>query len=181
MTTATANTEILEHKAPPSLTSVPDLLRSWAASNGMRLSWQNRVPEHLSMCVGQGITPVTRQDLEKADGPEGKSLLECLEENRTSSLYWTAEGYVQRFDDVLCIQPEAEHQHWLEIHDRARKQREAMQGSAESLAEGIEEMLRQAGSTGPVITNVQSPTAAEQTLNRKLKEPINFGANDQSE
>lgn len=175
MTTATANAEILEHKAPPSHTSVPDLLVSWAASNGMRLSWQNRSSEHLSMCMGKGITPVTRQDLEQAKGPEEKSLLEALEEGRTTRLYWTEEGYVQRFDSVLCIQPESEHQEWREIHDRARRQREAMSGSAESLSESIEQMLRDAGSPGQVITNVQSPSIADQTLNRKLKEPVDFG------
>ncbi len=125
------NVQVQSRPAIPSETQLPDGLVGLFLSHGMRPSWQKNTAEMLSTYHGQGLKPVTRKMLEelgRADAEDGEESGFDQE-----SLFFTPEGYVQKYDCLLMVQP-------VGLWDQKRAVVEAITRRRESKGEHVEKL-----------------------------------------
>lgn len=156
--------EVKQYNRAPSFTTIPPSLARWAVSREFRLSWQQRSSEQLSMVMGLGVMPVTKDMLQKVNLKQGEKTIPLLKKLETeTACMWTDEGYLQRFDAILCYQPVEQHNERVAVEDELRVDQESGSRHAEALAAEMERAVQRTGvsTSGPVLRSHQIPDARD--------------------
>lgn len=128
------NVEIVSRPTIPSETYIPRELAELIEAEGLRATWQRNNAEHLSTLHGMGLRPVTR-----------KALDDLGFQYEAQALFFTPEGYIQKHDCVLMIQPREQ---WDEREAFFSQVRDFQEGTAkpvEELNSEMAELLRKTG------------------------------------
>jgi hypothetical protein len=154
-------------------TTVPPEIKDWYASQGMRLSWQRKHDDSLSLKFGMGIQPIVVTELE-VDHPE---IVEVFKRFRMKI---TPEGYVQRQDAILCYQSQEE---WEETEAAFRdrlKEREDGVADIETLEKSVQDLVKATGkgSGNPLLTGIIPKTREVVSVSKSLSTPgVQVGLN----
>lgn len=127
--------EITARPAVPSETQIPQAVEDALTSRGMRASWQKNSREMLSSYHGLGMRAVTKKVLEEMQIPE----------DVMGVLYFTPEGFLQKWDCYLFMQP-------LAIYEQRRAQvaaltrmREGKSAVVDQAQADLEQLLSEVG------------------------------------
>lgn len=154
-------------------TTVPQEIVDWYTAQGMRLSWQRKNEDGLSLKFGMGINPIVATELE-VDHPEIVAVFKRFR------MKITPEGYVQRQDAILCSQAQDE---WEEMEESFRmrlREREDGVSDIESLEDSVQKLVKQTGksSGNPLLTGIIPKTREVVNVSKSLSTPgVQVGLN----
>lgn len=124
--------EVVGRPAIPSETELPRELIDALDSHELRASWQQNSQQFLSTYHGMGMRPITRPFLEDLAVP-------------SDIFFYSPEGFVQKQDCVLMVEPKALHAQRLAVEEEIRRRREGAGPTVEALNEEIARVMRDTG------------------------------------
>ena len=154
-------------------TTVPPEIVEWYTAQGMRLSWQRKNDDGLSLKFGMGINPIVATELE-VDHPE---IVEVFKRYRMKI---TPEGYVQRQDAILCTQAQEEWEEMEAAFALRLREREDGVSDIERLEETVSKLVKATGkgSGNPLLTGIIPTTREAVAVSKGLRAPgVQVGLN----
>lgn len=154
-------------------TTVPQEIVDWYTAQGMRLSWQRKNEDGLSLKFGMGINPIVATELE-VDHPEIVAVFKRFR------MKITPEGYVQRQDAILCTQAQDEWEEMEAAFALRLREREDGVSDIEKLEETVSKLVKATGkgSGNPLLTGIIPTTREAVAVSKSLRAPgVQVGLN----